>query len=306
MSRGDLVVRAVIAVVAEDERVFADRRDVHELVRDPASHHPDVARHHDHRKLDAAENVQVRLTVRLVCARQTRLVGIEAVRVLHDELAHANQTGTRARLVAKFGLELVDDLRKLPVGRDFRRREAAGDLLVRHREQHVVPATVLEPCHGVVDRRPAPGCDPRIGGLHDGHSELLTADTVDLFPNDLLDVAYRAPRGREIQKMPAASGRMYPAFISSLCESVSASFGASRSVVPNSVETRISLCSCTKRASPHASRRRRESGGERPREANFPGCNACFGDATLATRRLRQRAALLPTQFRGGTCPTHR
>ena len=42
-------------------------------------------------------------------------IDVERVRVLHDELANAQQAGLRARLVAKLGLDLIPDLGKLLV-----------------------------------------------------------------------------------------------------------------------------------------------------------------------------------------------
>ena len=54
-----------------------------------------------------------------VAALEPFLVAVEAVGVLHRELAGAQDAGARPRLVAFLGLKVVEDQRQVPVGADL-------------------------------------------------------------------------------------------------------------------------------------------------------------------------------------------
>ena len=74
---------------------------------------------------------------------EPRLVAVERVRVLHDELADAEQPVARPGLVALLRLEVVEHLRQLPVRLQLRRVERER-LLVTHRQDERAPAGVLQ------------------------------------------------------------------------------------------------------------------------------------------------------------------
>ena len=80
--------------------------------------------------------------VRLERDVEAFLVTIERVRVLHDELADAEQSPARARLVALLHREVVEDLRELAVALELARVEGER-LLVRQRQDEV--AAVPDP-----------------------------------------------------------------------------------------------------------------------------------------------------------------
>jgi len=134
--------------------------------------------------------------VELEGAIETGAVEVERVRVLHHELAHAEQPGLRARLVAELGLELVPDLREGAVaahlGRD--RRE---HFLVRHAEAELAAAAVLQAEHLVAHHLPAARALPELRGVHRGEPELLRADLVHLVADDRLDLPAGAPAERQ-------------------------------------------------------------------------------------------------------------
>jgi len=78
----------------------------------------------------------------------------------------------------------------------------AGDLrddfLVRHGENHVAPASVLEAGHRVVDLVP-PSCRlPQLRRMHDRQADLLAADGVQLFAEDPGDLEKRSLGQREV------------------------------------------------------------------------------------------------------------
>jgi hypothetical protein len=122
------------------------------------------------------------------------LVSIETVRVLHDELARADQAGAWPWLVTILGLDVVQQLREVAVRPNLARVERHR-LLMGHREHEVPVVAVceLEDLWDVV----AAGCLPELGRRQDGHQQLLRADRVHLLANDLRDLPVNAPAERE-------------------------------------------------------------------------------------------------------------
>src|SRR5438132_8139363 len=121
------------------------------------------------------------------------LVAVERVAVLHDELTDAERAAARARLVAIRGLEVVPDLRQLPVRPEFAAVER-DRLLVRQRQDEVAARAVLEP-EELRDADPA-GRLPELGGRQHRHEDLLRAEGVQLLADDLLDLPMDAPAER--------------------------------------------------------------------------------------------------------------
>ena len=136
---------------------------------------------------------------------EARLVAVERVRVLHDELAHAEEPAARARLVAILDREVVEHLRQLPVALDLARVEGHG-LLVREREDELPPGAVLEVEE--LGDRDAVGRLPQLGRREHGHQHLLAADRVLLFADDLDDLLVHAPAEREERPDAGATWRM--------------------------------------------------------------------------------------------------
>jgi hypothetical protein len=129
-------------------------------------------------------------------AVQPGRIDVEAVRVLHGELAHAQQAALRARLVAELRLELVPDLRQLPVRAKLAGHECE-DLLVRHAERQVRALAVTQPEHLVAHDLPAPGAAPHLGRMHRREQELLAPDPVHLVPDDVHDLGPDAGAERQ-------------------------------------------------------------------------------------------------------------
>ena len=101
--------------------------------------------------------------------------------------------GTRARLVALLGLEVVQDLWQLAVGADLSRDVPGEVLLVRDRQHQVGSPAVLE-LEDLVDVVAATAL-PELRGLQHRHQHLPGADGVELLAHDLLDLAVGAPAG---------------------------------------------------------------------------------------------------------------
>ena len=195
---GGLDVGGVAALAAEDDLVLAGVGVGHVLVADRAAHHARVAL--DHHAVDAAARVDavVGADVQPVALLQRLVAHVEAVGVLHDELARAQDAALGPRLVALLGLEVVPHLRELLVAVDLARGEPGDDLFVGHRQRHVGALAVLEAEHLAADGVPAAALLPDLRRLQHRHEHLLAADGVHLLADDLLDLLHDAPAGRQV------------------------------------------------------------------------------------------------------------
>ena len=190
---GDLHVGG-IAGAGERHVVLARGAGRHVLVGAEAAHHPHVGLHAVPLEAGAVEDPVVGAGVEVVGGREALLVAVEAVGVLHDELARAQYARARARLVALLDLEVIEQLGQVPVGAHLPGHVVGERLLVGHREHHVGAAAVLE-LEQLLDRIAA-GALPQLGGLEHRHEHLQAPHGVHLLPHDLLRSAMHAPAGR--------------------------------------------------------------------------------------------------------------
>jgi formaldehyde-activating enzyme involved in methanogenesis len=120
---------------------------------------------------------------------QAGVVDVEGVRVLHHELAAAQDARAGTRLVAVLRLDLVDRQRQVLVRRVLALHEQREHLLVRGAEQEVVAAAVLEPEQAGAVLRPSVGGLVGLAGQQRREVDLLEARGVHLSADDALDVA---------------------------------------------------------------------------------------------------------------------
>ena len=130
---------------------------------------------------------------------QALVGGVEAVRVLHLELAAAQHAGAGAGLVAVLGLDLVEDHRQVLVGRALVLDREGEDLLVGGAEEVVGALAVLEAEEQVAVLLPAAAGLVGLLGQQGRQQDLLAADGVHLLADDAGDVlqdllAQRQPR----------------------------------------------------------------------------------------------------------------
>ena len=195
-----LQVGGEIAVLTGDERVFAGPGRSEEVRRPAPAHHPGLGLHLVGLQPATLEDAHVGRSLQLEILRKARLVAVERVGVLHDELAQPDQARTRPRLVAFLDREVVEHLRQLPITLQLACVE--GDrLLVRHRQHVFGTLPILEPeeLQDVV----APRLLPELEGGQNRHQHLLAADRVHLVADDLLDLAVHLPA--EWQERPHTS-----------------------------------------------------------------------------------------------------
>ena len=140
---GGVVVGEVVAVLAADENVLAGFRGRHEAGRLFATHDSGLGDDVVRLEPAALPDALVCSLVRVEAPVEPRLVAVERVRVLHDELAHAQKPAARPRLVALLRAEVVPELRQLLVRLQLACVERHR-LLVREPEDEVAPRAVFQ------------------------------------------------------------------------------------------------------------------------------------------------------------------
>src|SRR6185437_3883023 len=103
-------IGCITALRTARDHVFARVRVDHELVRLRSAHSAGVRFHDDESQAAASKGCSVGIVVFSVRDIQSGGVDVEGVRVLHDELANAQQSRFRTRFVPKLGLDLIPDL----------------------------------------------------------------------------------------------------------------------------------------------------------------------------------------------------
>ena len=187
--RDRLDVGGVVAVGAADVGVLADLGLREELLaRRPA--HGARGRLDDHvLEPEPVEDLDVGVAVREVGPLEARVVDVEGVGVLHDELAPAQQPRAGTRLVAVLGLDLVDRERQVLVGGVEVLDHEGEHLLVGGAEQVVGPLAVLEPEDVGAVVGPPTGGVVGLLGQERRERQLLGAHRIHLLADDRLDVA---------------------------------------------------------------------------------------------------------------------
>ena len=161
---------------------------------------PDGARvrlHHPEVEARAGEDAPVGVAHRLVAPAARRLVEVEGVGVLHDELARPHDPEAGPDLIPELGLDLVEVEGKLAVAADLPADDVGDDLLVgwAHAEVALVPVAKAQQLRPEVV--PAARLHPQLRGLHRGHEDLLGPRPVHLLADDVLDLAQHPETERE-------------------------------------------------------------------------------------------------------------
>ena len=144
-----------MALGAGGDQVFAGVGVDHELLRSGAAHGAGIGLDDDEAEAAAGEDGAVGLVVLVIAFVQAGGVDVEGVGVLHDELAHAEQAGLGARLVAELGLNLVPDLRQLLVTAELIARDGGHDLFVGHAQGELGAFAILQAEEVVAEDGPA-------------------------------------------------------------------------------------------------------------------------------------------------------
>ena len=116
---------------------------------------------------------------------ETFAIHVERVRVLHYESAQTHQAGFWSWLVTKLDLNLIPNLRQLLVRSDFVAGDRGKDFFVRHAETHVRAFAILQTEHVIADRAPTPRLLPDLRRMQRRQIELLPANAVHFFAQNL-------------------------------------------------------------------------------------------------------------------------
>ena len=162
---------------------------------DGATHHAVVALHSEKAHATAREDAVVGGHMLVVAHLHSLDVDVEAIGVLHDELASPQDPALGTRLVALLGLDVVPKLRQLLIRPHLARRQPGDHLFVGHREGHVGALAVLEAEELLAHLVPAPRLTPDLRRVDDRHEQLLAADGVHLVADDAGDLLHHAPAG---------------------------------------------------------------------------------------------------------------
>ncbi len=90
LKTGDVPVGGIAAISADQERIFTDGGEIHELVGQAPAHHAHIRLHREHRNTAAKENVEISLVVGAVLTIEPFHISVEAVAVFHSEFTYAD------------------------------------------------------------------------------------------------------------------------------------------------------------------------------------------------------------------------
>ena len=154
---------------------------------------------HDHAVIEAhaVEHVDIGLAHASVAGIQAGFIGVEAVGVLHNELAAAHERKTRAALVAELHLNLVEVLRQVFIAAKLVVHEIGHDFLVRGTKAELVVVAVGHAQKLGAVNVPAARTMPQLSGLHERHKNFLAAVGIHFLTHDGLDFANNAHAERQ-------------------------------------------------------------------------------------------------------------
>jgi hypothetical protein len=194
-------VGRVAALRAVDDVVLAGVGRADELGRAGAAHRAVGRLDRDRRDAEPLVGADVGAAVGVEGLVQAVGVQVEAVGVLHGELAGPHQARLRPGLVAQLGLELVPHLRQGAVGAELAGQQR-DDLFARHAQHEFGALAVLELEQLVAHDREAAAALPDLGRLHDRHHELLGTDPVHLLADDADDLQPHSHRQWQQRVVP--------------------------------------------------------------------------------------------------------
>ena len=203
LAGGLLDVCRVVAALAVHHLVFAGLGRHHELVRVRAAHDASVGLHGDGPQAAARKNPRVGVVHPLVTGVGRLVVGVEAVRVLHDEFLGAHEAEARADFVTELGLNLVKIDRQLAVRVELIGDEGGDDLLMRRAEHPLLTGAILHVKKHVLRRLEPAAPGPDGGRLERRHEHLQRPGAIHLLADDGLDFLERPQAKRQERVKPA-------------------------------------------------------------------------------------------------------
>ena len=186
------LVACCVTAIAVHERGLAGLGKRMELAGDRAADLAGICLHGAELKAATRADALVGRVHPVVFLLQRLLRVMEAIAVLHDELAAAQQAEARADLVAELRLDLIHVQRQLLVGAQLGAHERGDELLMGGAEAELVIVAIVEAHALGTVRVGAAGLLPQLLGLEHGHADLLGAARIHLLAHDVLDLGQHA------------------------------------------------------------------------------------------------------------------
>ncbi len=194
---GLLDVGGVVGDVAEGDIVFAGLGQHVKLVGAGAADRAGIGLYGAEVQAQAAEHVAVGLMHAVIGFLQGRLVGMEGVGVLHDELATTHQTEARTDLVTELGLDLVHVDRQLLVAVQLVAGQVGDDLFMGRADAEFALVTIFDPQQLGAVLHPATGLLPQLGRLNGRHQHFQRTSCIHFLAHHVLDLAQHAQAHRQ-------------------------------------------------------------------------------------------------------------
>jgi hypothetical protein len=136
-------------------------------------------------KTTPVKGTPVCLVVEGIAPVKPLVIDIETVGVLHRELAHPEQSGLWTRLISELDLNLVPDLRQIPIGADLVASNGRKDFFMGHSEAEIPPCSILNTKHVIAHRVPSARLLPNLSRVECRKVEFLSTYAVHFFSDDL-------------------------------------------------------------------------------------------------------------------------
>ena len=186
--RGDSFDVCRISAVGTHVGVFAHLGRVQELVGTGTTHSAGGCFNHDERQLEPVVHVDVRLTHFFVRNVQARVVNVERIRVLHDELTPAQQPRAWPGFITVLGLDLVQVSRQILVRRVQVLDQQREDFFVGGSQKVVGLFTVLEAENTFTESFPPTGLFIRLSRQQRREVDFLRPCLVHFIANNSFDL----------------------------------------------------------------------------------------------------------------------
>src|SRR6266851_1775083 len=112
---GLFTIGCIITTITDHGVIFTSFGNGDELLRRFAANCTTISLNDDKTQTAPREDCSIGVSHLTVTEIHPFSISIETVEILHDKLTYAQQTSSRTRLIAQFGLYLVDELRKIAI-----------------------------------------------------------------------------------------------------------------------------------------------------------------------------------------------